>query len=428
MYENVPVFLAHERKFDDETIVVDEKRLNRIFENTKRMENDRGVIPRGLLGSHSKKDAKPEDKPTIGSYYQFTHVGNYGKDEVPCIFARQFVCKGAMDEVKKYPFRSSEYYDGSDTIKAVAQLSDDPYFDMGMMLYGDDDNQVRVYKLRSIGESKEGEPRLYMAVTPNTPPVAGEGIGMGMSGAMSDPTLPPRNAGTTTLDEGIKAQIDAYMLQFLPQLAEQLGLGGASGMAAMGSAPGSPESYIPGFLGGDEGKANLPYSGDQPMTTPRQDDRAIEHQQELNALKAQLEESNKINRQLLYQSDESEARRELTQLKAEGKSVSIEQMLPQVMALPKEQRAGFYQMVRDNFKTDPAAPVTYGNDGQPVHMVQTEPNKVPEPGQGHYSSPVDRLTAEESEKCRNYALRLQAQGKMVSYEEAARELYPAKVL
>lgn len=138
--DNVPVFVPHERIIRDKggkevrRIKVTPELLQVIADENNRAFEDRGVPASITIGHRDLEKPETQQPPIVGWAPRWS-VGTFGPKNVICLFMQARYSRAEREESKKYPFRSVEFYPGSNRITNVALLKRDPFLDMGVVVY-----------------------------------------------------------------------------------------------------------------------------------------------------------------------------------------------------------------------------------------------------------------------------------------------------
>lgn len=146
---NVPIFVPHERKAkgkdgEDINIVITAEDLGPIAEQINQREVEYGVPPVLTVGHRQQSNPNfPEQmQPPIVGCVREAHVGAWGPQQKPAVLATLYYKKEDWEEAKKYPFRSVDFYPGSNKVTGVALLKRDPFLPMGIVSYANEGEHV----------------------------------------------------------------------------------------------------------------------------------------------------------------------------------------------------------------------------------------------------------------------------------------------
>lgn len=182
----VPIFKSHRRSLPSGEVVVDEKRLGQVASATNALLEDHGVpIPFGPGHRNLAPNAKETDQPPIWGFMVSPQVGVYGRKGTPAVQVTQCTRKKHENEVDDYPFRSPEFYPGTNQIRYVALLKRDPFLDMGVSVGYSAAGDVVCYQAEPIMADPAAPPD-----SNGTPPPAAPGIDPAMLDQLCDLLLP----------------------------------------------------------------------------------------------------------------------------------------------------------------------------------------------------------------------------------------------
>src|SRR5262249_27361582 len=116
--DNVPVFKPHVRTEQGHEIVVDEERLRELARLLNAKEKATGGLIRWteghtklVTGADGKRHvADQKDQPAILAYSQGARVDRWGPGREWGLLVTLYVPRGMRSRIKKYPFRSLEFY------------------------------------------------------------------------------------------------------------------------------------------------------------------------------------------------------------------------------------------------------------------------------------------------------------------------------
>ncbi len=187
--DNVPIFIEHEcygvdyevddgkggKKTQERKVIVlpgeeppkggkllytvDAKALKKTAASVNKNFRDYGKPIKVFVG-HTKDPAKhgQEEQPPLVGYGVSATVAPWGPKRIAAVQVTQYVEKGCLDEVRKYPERSPEFYPGKGEITALALLKSDPRLPMGMMAYTLPDGVVQYGRGFESAEEPEKKP------------------------------------------------------------------------------------------------------------------------------------------------------------------------------------------------------------------------------------------------------------------------------
>lgn len=148
--QNVPIFVPHERQAkgkdgEDINITITMDDLGPIAEQINEREMSYGVPPVLTIGHRQQSNPNfPEQmQPPIVGCVRDAHVGAWGPQQKPAVLATMYYKKEDWEEAKKYPFRSVDFYPGSNKVTGVALLKRDPFLPMGIVSYAGTPNGER---------------------------------------------------------------------------------------------------------------------------------------------------------------------------------------------------------------------------------------------------------------------------------------------
>jgi hypothetical protein len=149
---DVPIFVAHEVTHKDGSkVTVDEGRLEKIRDNINLRWEEHGVPIVFTEGHRVPTFPYPEkDQPDILAYGKDAYIADRMGE--PALWVKQYVPKGMLPTVRKYPFRSSEFRTEADEITGVALLKRDPKLDMGVVLYQQSTSSIYSYQDQAAGK------------------------------------------------------------------------------------------------------------------------------------------------------------------------------------------------------------------------------------------------------------------------------------
>lgn len=329
--ENVPAFVAHKRKFkgkDGRTqeIEVTEADLRQIAANALKREKETGTLAVIKIG-HVRPEEDEESQPDILGYIRDWRVGTFGPENKTALLYTEYVKRERLQERKKYPFRSPEYYPGKKQITGVAILKRDPELDLGMVAYE---------RTVTIGR-RDGSLLCYSAEV------------NAMPDATQDPTMPPdpnASAQRPVIDDN--AEMTEYVKHCMshPYAAKAM----AKYAAAPPAAPAMP-SATNGAMPGDD-SPSAPYQGaDQAMVTYAKnlETRLKRTEAKLSHAEQKAARAEQANLVLQYENELSDLAAEhgLDESRAEE---FVAKELPRVQTYSREQFNGYKDVLADHLE------------------------------------------------------------------------------
>lgn len=140
--ESAPIFIPHDRDAkgkdgEDIKISVGPDDLGPIAEQINMREQEYGVPPLLTIGHRQQTNPNFNEKnqPDIVGCVRHARIGVFGPKAAPAVLADLYVLKEHWEEARKYPFRSVDFYPGSNKVTGVALLKRDPFLPMGMIMY-----------------------------------------------------------------------------------------------------------------------------------------------------------------------------------------------------------------------------------------------------------------------------------------------------
>ncbi len=190
--QNAPIFIPHERDAKDKDgnpikIVITEQDLAPIANQINERETSYGVPPILTIGHRRQADPNfPEHlQPPIVGCVREAHVGYFGPQQKPAVLATLYYKKDAWEEAKEFPFRSVDFYPGSNKVTGVALLKRDPFLPMGVISYAADSEEGglakkigdywRQSRIEAAAKKSAAAPTVLAAKTPPKPPILSPG-------------------------------------------------------------------------------------------------------------------------------------------------------------------------------------------------------------------------------------------------------------
>jgi hypothetical protein len=144
--ENAPIFKPHERTIKgpdgaEKKIVITEDDLEPIAQQINQLAADDGSLPIMTIGHRVQNDPnfKETNQPPWVGVVCNAKKGTFGPKNKPAITATLYYKRKHWEEAKEYPFRSIDFYPGSNKVSGVALLTRDPYLSMGIISYQSED-------------------------------------------------------------------------------------------------------------------------------------------------------------------------------------------------------------------------------------------------------------------------------------------------
>lgn len=136
----VPIFKPHKRYDNDGNFLyeVNESRLSAIVNESVRVLKEDGVPIKIQIGHTPRTKVDKLGKaipipPAIG-YAKDAVLGSWGPKGKPGMLANCYFKKGVLADIHdKYPYRSVEFWPGSNRISAIALTENDPELDLGLV-------------------------------------------------------------------------------------------------------------------------------------------------------------------------------------------------------------------------------------------------------------------------------------------------------
>ncbi len=146
----IPVFEPHKRGDDVVTI----RDLEEIAENSNDLLKENGV-PGRLTDIHTirpranGKGMEPVPEAKLLGFQLNYRVGVYGPKQKPCLLADWYLYPEHASKADKSPHRSVEYQHGAKLIRGTAVMMNDPWLDMGVVVFGSGSDKITCYSMGS---------------------------------------------------------------------------------------------------------------------------------------------------------------------------------------------------------------------------------------------------------------------------------------